>query len=382
MSHQALLFSAPASPFELGSRPTPKPGSGEVLVKNVAVALNPIDYLVQHLGVWVDYYGFPACLGFDGAGEIEAIGEDVQGWKKGDRVLYEALFSPDKAAFQEYVITDAVQLAKIPANLSFEEAATFPLGFATAAIGLYYEYKAVGGIGLEAPWDESGYKKYAGQPALVTGGASSVGQYAIQLLKASGFDPIITTASKHNEAYCKSAGATHVIDYYEVPYAELPAAVKKLVSAPIPVVYDAVGYPETQKASWETLAPNGKLLTVRHSSVGKPGEVGEDGKQVAWVFGSANVPFQAEFGKKMFAGLTKLLESGDVKPNNFEVIPRGLAGIPDALVRLAKGVSGVKLVARVAETSGEVGGEGLSEAIPQGVHMLRKVYPVGTLPNF
>jgi NADPH:quinone reductase-like Zn-dependent oxidoreductase len=86
MSHQALVFKAPAAPFELITCPTPKPGPGEVLVKNAAVALNPVDYVMHHLGLWVDYYGYPAVLGFDGAGEIEAIGEGVEGWSKGDRV--------------------------------------------------------------------------------------------------------------------------------------------------------------------------------------------------------------------------------------------------------------------------------------------------------
>lgn len=86
MSHKALTFSGPAAPFELTDRPTPKPGPGEVLVKNVAVALNPVDAIIQHLGLWVDFFGYPALTGVDGAGEIAAIGEGVEGLKKGDRV--------------------------------------------------------------------------------------------------------------------------------------------------------------------------------------------------------------------------------------------------------------------------------------------------------
>ena len=136
---------------------------------------------------------------------------------------------------------------------------------------------------------------------------------AIQLLKASGFSPIITTASRRNDEYCKSAGATHVIDYHDVPYSELPAAVKEITSSPISVVYDAVSTPDAQKAVWQILAPKGKVAIVLPPAVGKPGEAGEDGKEVAWVFGSANVSKNYEFGKKMFAGITKLFESGDLK---------------------------------------------------------------------
>lgn len=136
---------------------------------------------------------------------------------------------------------------------------------------------------------------------------------AIQLLKASGFGPIITTASKHNEEYCKSAGATHVIDYHEVPYSEFPAAVKKITPLPIPVVYDAVSTPDAQKAVWEILAPKGKLVTVLRPAYGKAGEASEDGKEVTWAFGTPAVATNYEVGKKMYVGITKLLESGDLK---------------------------------------------------------------------
>ncbi len=61
--------------------------------------------------------------------------------------------------------------------MSLEEAVTLPLAFATAALGLYQELRPRGGVALTAPWEEGGYKKYAGQAAIVTGGASSVGQF-------------------------------------------------------------------------------------------------------------------------------------------------------------------------------------------------------------
>ena len=132
MTHKALVFMAPAEPFQIIDRATPKPGPGQVLVKNVAVALNPIDCIIQHLGLWVDYYGYPAIAGCDGAGEIAAIGEGVQGWNIGDRVyvpsdfathpnenscshpsLYEGIYAPDTMAFQEYTLCDPIQVAKV-----------------------------------------------------------------------------------------------------------------------------------------------------------------------------------------------------------------------------------------------------------------------------
>ncbi|KAI0766753.1 GroES-like protein [Irpex lacteus] len=333
------------SPFQL-TPATPTPAPGYVLIKNATVALNPVDYAIHHLGIWVDHYGFPALTGLDGAGTIAAVGEGVQGWSVGDRVLYSSLWDPDTMTFQEYSVSDARQIAKVPSNISFEGAATIPLGFSTAA---------------------AGYKKYVGQPAIVTGGASSVGQFAIQLLKASGF-----------------TGATHVIDYHSVPYASLGAAVREITSQPISVIYDAVSWPDVQKALWEILAPKGKMVVVFLAVVGKEGEASEEdeGKTIVSVYGGANGPFNYEFGTRMWPGITKLLESGDLKPNHYVILPGGLCGIPDGLTRLAKrSVSGVKLVARVEETAGEPGGAGLKEAVPVQVNGLRTVFPSGSLPN-
>lgn len=67
---------------------------------------------------------------------------------------------------------------QIPANLSFDEAATVPLTMATAALGLYgKKNKPRGGLELFPPWVEGGEGKYAGQPILIIGGSSSVGQF-------------------------------------------------------------------------------------------------------------------------------------------------------------------------------------------------------------
>jgi hypothetical protein len=68
-------------------------------------------------------------------------------------------------------------LCQIPKNLTFDEASTIPLGFTTAAIGLYQEKRDRGGAGLVAPWADGGRGKYAGQAIYIPGGSSSVGQY-------------------------------------------------------------------------------------------------------------------------------------------------------------------------------------------------------------
>ncbi|KZV65650.1 NAD(P)-binding protein, partial [Peniophora sp. CONT] len=199
------------------------------------------------------------------------------------------------------------------------------------------------------PWEAEGRGKYAGQAAVITSGSSSVGQFAIQLAKLSGFSIIITTASKHNEAYCKSAGATHFLDYHDVPYPELPAAVKKILPDDMPLTYfyDAAASPESQKAGWEVLSPGGAIVVVLPPSpeIGTPGKDDEKGRRTVWVYGGANDPDHQEFGAGMYAALTGMLERGELKPNKVENIGHGLEVIAGGLAKLEKGVSGVKLVA-------------------------------------
>lgn len=89
---RALFLKEKFGAFELGTKPRPTPGPGEILVKEVAVALNPIDWKIQDYGAIVT--DFPAVLGSDGAGEVEAVGEDVTLFKKGDKVYVGAVGQP------------------------------------------------------------------------------------------------------------------------------------------------------------------------------------------------------------------------------------------------------------------------------------------------
>ncbi|KAI0029093.1 GroES-like protein [Vararia minispora EC-137] len=352
-----LLCSKDAGRFILGTRPIPRPGAGQVLVKNIAVALNPADFYIQKLAIFVDEYDFPAVAGCDGAGTIADLGEGVRGWRVGDKILYQSHWNPDTAAFQEHTLVDAVRIAKIPPNVTCEQACTLPLALATAAIGMYADYaqppgSRSGGAALTEPWAEGGRGKYAGQPTLVIGGSSSVGQLAIQLAKLSGFDPIITTASKHNFDYCRAAGATHCIDYHATAYEQLPAAVAAITDKPLGFVYNAIALSkESQDAAWAILAPNGTLAVTAPPLVGKANDVAEDGKRVAWMSASVHVGPHQDMAKRMYGALTGMIERGDIQPNNVELVHGGLAGIPDALSCLEEGkISGVKLVARIADT--------------------------------
>lgn len=174
----------------------------------------------------------------------------------------------------------------------------------------------------------------------------------------SGFDPIITSASPHNAAYCEAAGATHVIDYQKTPYG--PAfvdAISAITTAPIKFMYDAICAEASQTTCWSILAPGGKLIVAHPNAskdIGQPGVEDKDGRRVNTVYGalhSDELGGDVKLGKSLFAALETMLRDGDIKPSKVEVLPGGLSGIPEGLERLAaKKISGAKMVVRLADT--------------------------------
>ena len=87
--------------------------------------------------------------------------------------MHQGYIDNRRAAFQQYLVAPAEITAKVPEKITLDQASALPVVLATAALGLYSEKKS--GAGLTAPW-EGGRDKYAGQPILIIGGSSSVGQ--------------------------------------------------------------------------------------------------------------------------------------------------------------------------------------------------------------
>ncbi|KZP31452.1 GroES-like protein [Athelia psychrophila] len=329
---KALFLTARFGDFAVRSTDILAPGPGELLIKNGASALNPVDWKIQKHGFAVEE--FPSIIGMDLAGTVEEVGEGVTAFQKGDSVLGAGFWRTRQGAFQQYTITTAKYSAKIPKYISVEQAATVPLGVTTAAVGLYQtnEY----GAGLTAPWAPGGKGKYDGKPFVVLGGASSVGTFAIQLAKLSGFSPIITTASLHNAAYLEHLDS-----------AALKKAVASITKLSFDIVYDSLSLPDTQKVAYEILSANGTLVLVLPPSVGEP----TDGKKVLNTAGTPFRPGNEEIVAGLYANLESYLDTGVLQANRVEILPGGLNGIVGGLNRLREDkVSGTKLVVRPQET--------------------------------
>ncbi|RXW19602.1 hypothetical protein EST38_g6248 [Candolleomyces aberdarensis] len=344
-TQKALLLPEKFGELVLTTLPVYEPAKDEVLVKVHSTALNPVDWKIQKLGFYSEV--LPLVLGADIAGEVVGLGEGVSQFSKGDKIFFQGVYQENNhTGFQQFTTADVRTLAKIPPNISYDQAATLPLALSTAYVGLY-NIKPYG-MGLKTPFKADAGGSYADVPLVILGGSSSVGQLVIQLAKLSGFNPIITTSSNKHADFLKSLGATHVLDRHAPLSKE---SIQTITNKPIELVYDAISTEETQQAGFNLLASGGQIATVVKplSFIEERGR--KEGKSVAWVSAKKEIPQNAHFLPVLWPHVTGLLEGGDLKPNRVQILPNGLHGIVGGLQLLQEDkVSGVKLVARPQET--------------------------------
>ncbi|MBO0790652.1 MAG: zinc-binding alcohol dehydrogenase family protein, partial [Ktedonobacteraceae bacterium] len=213
-TNTAAWLLAGQAPLEVKSAPYTHPHEGEIVIKNRAVAINPIDWATPLFGTFVlPWITYPFIFGSDLAGEVVEVGKGVTRFSVGDRVLGHASGmdrkrnSAAEGAFQEYTVVLAHMAAPIPDTLSYENAAVLPLTLSTAACGLFHKDQ----LALHYPVMNP---KPTGKTLLIWGGSSSLGSNAIQLAVAAGYE-VITTASPRNFDYVKKLGASQVFDYHE-----------------------------------------------------------------------------------------------------------------------------------------------------------------------
>jgi NADPH:quinone reductase-like Zn-dependent oxidoreductase len=211
----------------------PAPGSGEILVRVHAAAINPVDTQARAFGDRsVAQVRLPYIPGFDLSGVVVEVGEGVTRFVPGDEV-YAMLHLRRGGAYAEYAIVLDTEAAPKPVRASHTEAGSLPLVALTA---------------WQALFDTADLQP--GETALIHAGAGGVGSVAIQLAKWRGAR-VITTASQRNHEFLRSLGADIVIDYTTQRFED--------VARDVDVVLDAVGG-ETQIRSLETLRDGGRLV--------------------------------------------------------------------------------------------------------------------------
>jgi NADPH:quinone reductase-like Zn-dependent oxidoreductase len=185
-----------ADELHIAEVPKPKINDSQVLIKVVAVGINPVDTKVRAgTSGMSKIIKLPAILGWDVSGIVESAGKKVAGFNIGDSVFGCIGFPGPGNGYAEFAVADPVLLAKKPYNISFEEAAAVPIAGLTAYQAINEELKIT-----------------TGQKILIQAAAGGVGHLAVQLAKVNGAY-VIGTASDKNERFLKSIGVDQFIDY-------------------------------------------------------------------------------------------------------------------------------------------------------------------------
>ncbi len=249
--------------MEVGELPDPSPGREEVVVRVEAVALNHLDLWVRRGLPGLDVE-LPHVGGSDVAGFVEAVGDEVEGWESGDRVVVNpALWCGEcewcargehslcdsflilgehvAGGAADRVAVPARNLFPLPDEVPYEEAASVPLVFQTAWRAL------VGRAELRA-----------GETVLITGASGGVSTAAIQIARLAGARVLAVTSGPKNAERVRDLGADLVIDRLEEDFSK--AAWQATGRRGVDVALDSVG-----EAMWQgcvrALAKDGRLVT-------------------------------------------------------------------------------------------------------------------------
>ena len=318
---KAMLSTAPGGPetLEWTEMETPAPAKGEIRIAVKAAGVNFPDTLIIR-----DLYQLkpprPFAPGGEVAGEVEAIGDGVEGFAVGDRVL--ALTG--HGGFASHICVPKAAAFKIPDGMPYEDAATFIFTYGTS----YHALK-----------DRAQIK--AGESLFILGAAGGVGAAAIELGKAAGAKVIAGVSSQDKADFCCEIGANEVLIYPREMDREAQKALSKEIKSlagpdGVDVVYDAVGGDYAEPAI-RALAWTGRFLVV-----GFPAGIPKiplnltllKGSQIVGGFWGAHTMREPQAHAQNMAELFALYADGKVKPR---ISARyGLADVPKALTDMAE----------------------------------------------
>ncbi len=298
---KALLSTAPGGPetLELTDLPNPEPKAGEVLIRVRAASVNFPDTLMIR-----DLYQIkpprPFAPGGEISGDVEAVGDGVEGLAVGDRVLALSGFG----GFATHMTLAASKVFKIPDAMPYEDAASFIFTYGTSHHAL-----------------KDRARIRPGESLLILGAAGGVGSAAIELGKAAGAKVIAAVSSAEKADFCKSIGADETLVYLREldrdAQKALSTEIKKLAGADgVNIVYDAVGgdyaEPAVRALSWE-----GRYLVV-----GFPAGIPKiplnltllKGSQILGVFWGASTMRDPKGHAQNMKELFQMYAEGKIKP--------------------------------------------------------------------
>jgi NADPH:quinone reductase-like Zn-dependent oxidoreductase len=234
---RAVWITRPGGPSALAVRETadPEPGPGQVRIRVSAAGLNFADVMAAQ-GLYPDAPKPPSVVGYEVAGVVDALGERVEGYAAGQRVLAMTHFG----GHADVVCVPADHVLAIPDAMSFEEAAAIPVNYVTA-------YHMLFRVASVRP----------GERVLVHMAAGGVGTAVLQLCRTVDDLEVFGTASAAKHDVLRAEGCAHPIDYRATDYA---AEVRRLTRGEgVDIVLDPLGGNDWRKGL-KLLRPAGRLV--------------------------------------------------------------------------------------------------------------------------
>jgi len=190
----------------------PTPAADEVLLRIAACGVNYHDVFTRR-GMPGITIPLPVIVGSDIAGTVIALGEGVSAWQVGDRVLldpvlrsgprYGMIGEISDGGRAELIAVPALQLVRVPDEVTLEDAASLPLAYGTAHRMMFTRGRVT-----------------AGERVMVLGASGGVGVACVQLAKLAGAEVVAGTSSKTKMERLRAIGADHVINYADQPFAD------------------------------------------------------------------------------------------------------------------------------------------------------------------
>ncbi|MBN9339085.1 MAG: zinc-binding dehydrogenase [Comamonadaceae bacterium] len=302
-------------------KPVPVADAGHVVVRVRASSFNYHDVFTVH-GMPGIKVPFPVVIGLDLAGTVEAVGEGVQGWKAGDRVLVNPL-KPGvglmgemaDGGMAEYARVDAAQLIALPDAVTFAQAAALPVAYGTAH-RMLVTHRTV----------------KAGDKVLVLGASGGVGTATVLLAKLLGAEVIAAAGSEEKAQRLRELGADHVVNYRETDFSRwvierYGKPQRRSYEGGVDVVVNFTGG-DTWLPSIKSLKRGGTLLVCGATAGHDP----KEDLRYVWSF-ELNIKGSNSFYADNLQALLALVAEGQLDPVIDRVLPLEQAAEGLALIR-------------------------------------------------
>ena len=300
----------------------------EVLVKIYAAALNRAD-LLQRQGKYPSPKGCPEWMGLEIAGKIVEIGKNVTDWKVGDSVC--ALLGG--GGYAEYVAVKYDMLMPVPKGLTMEEASSLPEAYATSYLNLFIE----------------GHME-SGNTAFIPAGASGLASVAIPMAKAFGARVITSVLSDEIAEKIKNLGADVIINSTKQNVEEVLENEEKN-GTPVNVSMDCL-CGETLGKSLPYMAEGGYWIVIStlagiETTVQLRPLLTKGLHLVGSMLRKRTPQFKAYLLSELVKNVWPKIESGDIKPSVYKVLP--MAEAEEAHAILERGENIGKVVLKVCD---------------------------------